>query len=93
MYSTVPESVEVRAFAAATARMTPSPKTWHGTTREALRLRRAIHRQVCRAHMETTDFLGVCQPGYTPLFSQQQLDRLVFVRRNVDHYTRQEFAK
>jgi hypothetical protein len=93
MYSTVPESVEVRAFAAAMAPTTPSAKTWHGTVREALRLRRAIHRQVCRPRMETTDFLGVCQPGYTPLFTQQQLDRLVFVLRNVDHYTRQEFTK
>jgi hypothetical protein len=92
MYSGIPESLEVRAFAATQLPEHSSGKTWHGTPCEALQLRRAIHQQVCRLDLQTSDVHGVCRPKSTPLFSQKELDRLVFVRRHAERYAGNEFG-
>ena len=56
------------------------------------RLRRAIHHQVCQEQSLDGEFQGICKPKLTPLFTQKELDRLVFVRRNADHYACGELA-
>ena len=91
IYSQTPESPEVRAFAATHAPPPWSGKIWHGTAREALQLRRAIHRQVCELNLHCTEFQGVCRPNSTPLFSQRELDGLVFARRTAQRYVAEEF--
>ena len=95
MYHTspqIPESPEVRAFAATRALPAWFGKTWHGTAREALQLRHAIHRQVCELNLHSRDFQATCRPNSTPLFSQYELDRLVFVRRIAQRYQAEEFT-
>ena len=92
MYPQIPESLEVRRFAETQVQRTEFVKTWHGTAREALQLRRAIHRQVCQLLLESEDFHAACRPASTPLFNQHELDRLVFVKRIAERYAAEEFT-
>ena len=90
-YPHTPESPEVRSFAASRAFHPWFTKTWHGTRQEALQLRRAIHRQVCETIFRSGAFHPVCRPTQTGLFTQQELDRLIFVKRTVSRYITKEF--
>jgi hypothetical protein len=90
-YAHTPESPEVRSFAALRAFPPSFGMTWHGTRREALQLRRAIHQQVCDATSESGPMHPVCRPTQTPVFTQQELDHLVFIKRTAARYTTAEF--
>ena len=91
LHSQTPESPEVREFALRQAPRSWFDKQWHGTAGEARQLRRAIHRQVCEADLPDRDLQGVCRPNATPLFSQHELDGLVFARRIAHRYSAEEF--
>ncbi len=90
-YAHTPESPEVRAFAASRVFRPCFGKTWHGTRGEALQLRRAIHEQVCEASRQSGPVHPVCRPTQTPVFTQQELDHLVFIKRTAARYTTNEF--
>jgi hypothetical protein len=87
----IPESPEVRAFAASRSIQPRFGKTWHGTRGEAMRLRRAIHRHVCETSVESGPLHPLCRPADTPIFTQRELDRLVYIKRTAARYTAREF--
>ena len=87
----IPESPEVRAFAASRSIQPRFGKMWHGTRGEAMQLRRAIHRHVCEVTVQAGRLHPLCRPAQTPVFTQRELDRLVFIKRTAARYITREF--